>query len=89
MMVTIANWEGGLDIAKQKWVHFPNYNFILCTKISDFEPKKNHFDISISQETVEHLLIIDLDKYLERLANATKTYCFISVPNEKGIVFLA
>ncbi len=83
-----ANWEGGLDIGKKKWKHNLNYKFNLCTGIDDFTPAEDYFDISICQETMEHLLLADLDTYIERLAKATKTYCFISAPNEKGIIFL-
>lgn len=84
-----ANWEGGLDIGKEKWKEHPGYRFKLCTKIDDFRPEENHFDISVCQETMEHLPLKDLHTYLDRLSKATKTYCFISVPNEKGMVFLA
>ncbi len=83
-----ANWEGGLDLGKKKWKDFPHYHFKLCTKLADFQPAANSFDISVCQETAEHLPIEDMDTYMQRLANATKTYCFISVPNEKGIIFL-
>jgi len=84
-----ANWEGGLDMGKQKWQNHPGYHFMLCTKTQDFKPAEKAFDISVCQETAEHLPVKDLNYYLEQLAKATKTYCFISVPNERGIVFLA
>ena len=84
-----ANWEGGLDIGIKKWQGFSNYHLHLCKNLNDFKPQEDCFDISICQETLEHLPLSDLDTYLERLAKATKTYSFISVPNEKGIVFLA
>lgn len=84
-----ANWEGGLDIGINKWKGHNNYHLHLCKNLNDFQPQENCYDISICQETLEHLPLLDLDTYLERLAKATKTYSFISVPNEKGIVFLA
>ena len=84
-----ANWEGGLDIGKEKWKKFPNYHFKLCTDISQFQPEENYFDMCVCQETLEHLPLNDRDKYIEQLAKGTNSYCFISVPNEKGIVFLA
>lgn len=84
-----ANWEGGLDMGKQQWINFPAYQFNLCTKKEDFTPLQKGFEISVCQETAEHLPVEDLNYYLERLAKATQTYCFISVPNERGIVFLA
>ena len=84
-----ANWEGGLEMGKDKWKDYPNYHFNLCTRITQFQPEENYFDISVCQETIEHLPLADQDKYIEQLAKATKSYCFISVPNEKGVVFLA
>ncbi len=84
-----ANWEGGLNLGIKKWQFNKNYHFNLCNKIDDFTPKENFFDISVCQETLEHLPLLDLDIYIERLARATKSFCFISVPNETGIVFLA
>jgi 2-polyprenyl-3-methyl-5-hydroxy-6-metoxy-1,4-benzoquinol methylase len=84
-----ANWEGGLELGRKKWPQHPDYHFNLCTSISEFQPRENYFDISVCQETLEHLPVADLDKYIERLAKATKSNCFITVPNEKGIVFLA
>jgi len=83
-----ANWEGGLDIGKEKWESHSGYHFKLCTKTEDFKPGEKAFEISVCQETAEHLPVEDLNYYLEHLARATKTYCFISVPNERGIVFL-
>ena len=83
-----ANWEGGLDLAEKKWKAFPNYDFNYCAGIADFNPEKGYFDISVCQETLEHLPLADVDTYLYRMAMATNTYTFISVPNERGLVFL-
>jgi hypothetical protein len=83
-----ANWEGGLDIGKERWKNHPDYHFHLCTKITDFEPGENTYDISVCQETIEHLPLAEFNQYIEKLAKATRHLCFISVPNEKGLVFL-
>lgn len=83
-----ANWEGGIDIAKSKWHKNKSYQFIDCTQLQNFTPQKQKFDISICMETLEHLPLKELEDYIERLAFATKYYCFVTVPNEKGIILL-
>jgi hypothetical protein len=83
-----ANWEGGLDLGQQIWKDNLGYRFKLCNHIDQFTPVFDYFDISVCQETAEHLPVIDLEEYIKRLADATKSYCFISVPNEKGLMFL-
>jgi 2-polyprenyl-3-methyl-5-hydroxy-6-metoxy-1,4-benzoquinol methylase len=80
-----ANWENGLDIAKENWKKY-GYVFNTCTTAGDFKPS-GLFDISISLETLEHLPPKELGAYLKILSEVTKGYVFVSVPNEKGIVF--
>lgn len=82
-----ANWGYGLDLAIEKWQGDKQYKFIESKEIDSFLPTQN-FDISVSLETIEHLPTKDLDLFIERLAKHTNEYCFISVPNERGIFFL-
>lgn len=83
-----ANWEGGLDIAKQKWSDEPNYTFTYCCKPEDMDTNGRQFDIGICMETLEHIPPEMISGYLEKLQKATKHYIFITVPNEKGLLFL-
>lgn len=83
-----ANWEGGLSAAKTEYVHNNKYRFIECKKVEDFQPERHCVDICISLETLEHLATKDLNLYLERLSQATKSHVFFTVPNEKGLVLL-
>jgi hypothetical protein len=82
-----ANWEGGLDLGKQRWAHQPNYRFHFCDKLIDFNPTANRYDYTIAMETLEHLKLKELEAYLQQLAAATNQYCFVSVPNEMGVIF--
>lgn len=82
-----ANWENGLDKGREKWRSCKNYHFHLSTNLADFNPKNEFYDVGICQETAEHLPVQDLDTYLQRLAKATNSYCFFSVPNERGFIF--
>ena len=84
-----ANWENGLDIAKELWKNEPSYSFYECYKPAEFNPAKEKFDITVCQEVLEHLRSDDLKEYIEILAASTKQYCFVSVPNESGLFFLS
>lgn len=83
-----ANWEYGLDRALEKYDGMKRYHFSPSSSIETFVPKQNAFDISICMETLEHLQIQDLETYIHRLRNATKEFCFVTVPNEKGLMLL-
>ena len=85
-----ANWEGGLDIAKKKWHQHPEYGFHHCSSPADLLlTPDTTFDIAVVMETLEHLSNDMVRAYLKRIAEHTKEYIFVTIPNEKGIVFLA
>lgn len=83
-----ANWENGLGIARENWKAFPQYSFVECTDPKNFNPSGEIFDISICQETLEHLREPNLTAYIKKLASSTDKYCFVTVPNEQGLFFL-
>ncbi len=82
------NWEDGLTIARKNWKDYPQYQFYECAKPEQFNPAKKVYDITICQETLEHIHTADLDGYIGQLAAATGQYSFITVPNEKGLFLL-
>lgn len=82
-----ANWEGGLDLAKQKWNDEPNFTFNYCCAPGDMDIAGNQFDIAVCMETLEHIPPNLVEDYLDKLAEVTKQYVFVTVPNEKGVVF--
>jgi 2-polyprenyl-3-methyl-5-hydroxy-6-metoxy-1,4-benzoquinol methylase len=82
-----ANWEGGLDIAEDKWKNQSNYMFRQCTTPEQMGIIGKQYDISICMETLEHIPPQMVAPYLEKLAKVTKEYIFITVPNEIGMVF--
>ena len=84
-----ANWENGLDIAKQKYRDKQNYIFRMAQTQDDMDLGADDvFDLAISMETLEH---IDDEKtvcdYLEKISCHLDGYFLITVPTEKGIVF--
>jgi len=82
-----ANWEDSLAIAEKKWQREKNFHFIFCDNPQQLNPNGDTFDISICMETLEHVPGME-QGYISRLAAATKKYAFITVPNEKGIIFV-
>ena len=84
-----ANWEGGLDAATKRWGANSAYSFRLCDSPEQMHLSTNdRFDIAVAMETLEHIPPYMLDEYLQRLAEHTDRYIFITVPNEKGVVFI-
>ncbi|OQW92732.1 MAG: hypothetical protein BWK78_00800 [Thiotrichaceae bacterium IS1] len=84
-----ANVEGGLDLAKEKWQQEANFTFKYCLTPDDMKLEGEQFDIAISMETLEHVPPTLVKPYLEELSKAIRGYIFITVPNEKGLVFLS
>jgi SAM-dependent methyltransferase len=84
-----ANWERGLDQAKEKWKMYGNYSFFKASIPEDmpFE-ERERFDIAVIMETLEHVPPDLVDGYLKKVAEHIAGYLFITIPNEKGIVFL-
>jgi len=84
-----ANWEGGLDRARTEFAELPQYEFRNASSPADIQLSVDElFDVAVSMETLEHLPPEDLSAYLEKLARHTEGWMFVTVPNEKGVVFL-
>lgn len=81
-----ANWGQGLDRARERWAANPEFEFRECTHPGDVRLGEC-FEVAISMETLEHVPPDALDGYLARLRELTRGYLFVTVPNEKGIVF--
>lgn len=84
-----ANWEGGLDQAREKWKNNPDYSFYKAELLEDINLEENErFNLAFMMETLEHLPPDLVDPYLQKIARHLDGYFFITVPNEKGINFL-
>lgn len=85
-----ANWEGGLDIAKEKWKSHPNFSFHRVTTPEEMRLEADDtFDVAVAMETLEHVPPPMVDGYLSKIASHLDGYFFVTVPNEKGLVFLS
>jgi len=83
-----ANWEGGLDSGKIKWKDFANIELRHCRKPEDIPDSHKPYDIGICMETLEHVPPDLVDPYLFKLSQVIEGYLFITVPIERGLVFL-
>ncbi len=85
-----ANWEGGLDIAKVRWADNPNFFFFQAASPDEMHLKSTDiFSIAVAMETLEHVPPQMIDGFLQKIAEHLEGYFFVTVPNEKGMVFLA
>lgn len=84
-----ANWEGGLDLARQRWADESGCEFRACESPGEMALEGERFDIAISMETLEHVPPELVEPYLAALAEATRHLAFFTVPNELGPVFAA
>ena len=83
-----ANWEGGLDSGKAKWKDFANIEMKLCRKPEDIPSPQKFFDAGICMETLEHVPPDMVEPYLQKLSQVIEGYLFLTVPVERGLVFL-
>ena len=84
------NWEQGLNLAAEKWKSYPSFSFHMASVPEDMNLSDNdRFDIAVVMETLEHLPPNLLDGYLRKIAQHLDGFLFVTIPNEKGIVFLA
>ena len=84
-----AGWEGGLDLAKKRYAENENYQFIKGDNPSGLDIINNEiFDFGVAMDTLEHVPPDYVRGYLERLSRIVNGYIVITVPNEKGFIFL-
>jgi hypothetical protein len=85
-----ANWEGGLDLAIAKWKNESEYLFAKALSPEDMNLRDDEmFDTAISMETLEHIPSPLVLPYLKKIADHLDGFLFVTVPNEKGLLFLA
>lgn len=83
-----ADWEGGLGVAAAR--ARVNCRFIKANSAADMRLDADEtFTLAVRMETLEHVPPDLVDGYLRTIADHLDGYFFITVPNEKGVVFLA
>jgi hypothetical protein len=80
-----ANWEGGLDLARESWANSPFAEFreVPVTHAASLEER---FDVGLCMETMEHLPDDILDAYIRLFSGNVSRVMFVTVPNEIGPV---
>jgi len=86
-----ANWEGGVDLGRERWRQDPTVRFERCQTPAELRQwvDGQRFDTTLCLETLEHVPPELVESYVEEIAKATTGYLIVTVPNEKGPVFLA
>ncbi len=84
-----ADWEGGLALAREAWGATPGIAFRECRAPSDIRLDGETFDVAICMDTLEHVPPESLPGYVELLARAARGFVLVTVPNEKGVAFVA
>lgn len=83
-----ANWEGGLDAGRLKWKDLSNVELRSCRRPEDIPAAQKPFDVGVCMETLEHVPPDIVEPYLKRLSEVINGHLFITVPIERGLVFL-
>ncbi len=84
-----ADWEGGLSVAQERFDGDPRRDFLKSADASSLASvPDNSFTAAFALETLEHIPADELDRYLAEIARTLNGTFYITVPNEKGIIFL-
>jgi hypothetical protein len=84
-----AGWEGGLQAGIEKHKDKPTYLLQKCLSPEQLAfPADRKATLVISLETLEHIPPELLLGYLDKLREISSGHVFVSVPNEKGLIFL-
>jgi len=84
-----ADWEGGLTVAQDKFKGHTAWHFHKAEDPSVLAGFSDHaFNVGAALETLEHVPPHLVDGYLKELARVIDGYFLVTVPNEKGPVFL-
>ncbi len=84
-----ANWEGGLDLARETYVIEELYQFVTATRPEQLDIPGELVSLALSLETMEHIPPELVDGYLQRISGLLNGVFIVTVPNEKGPLFLA
>jgi hypothetical protein len=84
-----AGWEGGLTIAQEKFKGHKDWRFRKALDSSALQELPDKcFNVGAALETLEHVPPHLVDGYLCELARVVDGFLFVTVPVEKGMVFL-
>lgn len=83
------DWESGLTQARKKFFKYQNIKLYNAEKEEELaEFLRNPVDTLISLETFEHLSEEQLNIYINYINKSQPNDCYITIPNELGLVFI-
>lgn len=84
-----AGWEGGLASAQARFKQHPNWRFSFAKDHTPLQAlPTDAFNLAALMETIEHMPPAAVEPYLIEIERVTRGFIMITVPNEKGLVFL-
>lgn len=84
-----AGWDGGLVQAQSRFRGVEGRDFVQATDASVLASvPSGTFSAAFALETLEHIPDAQVDAYLAEIARTLNGTFYITVPNEKGIIFL-
>ncbi len=84
-----ADWEGGLSEAQKRFAGHPHWTFHKASAPDHMDGiDADTFNLAASMETLEHIPPDHIEDYLWQIEKVTNGYFLVTVPNEKGPVFL-
>jgi hypothetical protein len=83
-----ANWHKCIVFAREKFATRPELSFTICKVPEEMHPEA-HAQIGICMETLEHAPPECVDGYLAILQRTVTDLMFITVPVERGPIFVA
>jgi SAM-dependent methyltransferase len=85
----------GLDVSRERisasrqlWRDYSFAEFRVCSRPDEMELGNEKFEVALCMETLEHVPPDLMEPYIEALFTAATRYVLVTVPNEKGPVFL-
>lgn len=83
-----ANWEGGLALAAARAT--ADHRFVKAESPAEMRLAENErYALAACMETLEHVPPDMVEGYLRKIAEHLDGWFFVTVPNEKGVVFLS
>ncbi len=83
-----ANWHESIDFAREKYAARPELSFTICKSPGEMQIKSQG-QIGVCLETFEHALPEYVEGYLAKFRQAVTDLMFITVPVERGPIFVA